>query len=154
MLIEKSQFKKLENKSLLNEKGLSTLGGLVIILCFLLFLPVLTSIANVYSTYRSLNNIASSTVALAKKQGGFNQEVLNLYEELLDDFNIDRGRLQAIYIPQKMMKVNKREGLGIEMNYNMEFRFMQMDKSYLEFDFVLSVRQNSYSQRYFRPHEL
>ncbi|WP_091540696.1 DUF4320 family protein [Alkaliphilus peptidifermentans] len=149
--------KRLKNaikNRLSNERGLSTLGGLVIIICFLLFLPVITYITNLYSTYRNLNNIASSTVGLAKKQGGFNHEVIQLYEELLDDYNIDRSRLQTVYVPQANMKINKREPLGIEMRYAMNFRIMQMDRTYLEFDFVLPVRQNTYSQRFFRPHEL
>lgn len=145
-----SRFKCLIN----NERGLSTLGGLVLLIGFLMFLPVFSSVTALYTSYRDLNNIASSTVSMAKKTGGFNTEVMNLYNDLLNEYNIDRSRLDTSFFPGAMIKVNKREPLGIEMRYTMRFKIMQLDRTNLVISFELPIRQNTFSQRYFRPHEL
>ncbi|WP_026478382.1 DUF4320 family protein [Alkaliphilus transvaalensis] len=137
-----------------NEKGISTLGGLLIIIAFLMFLPVLTSIMNIYTTYRDLNQIASVTTGIAKKNGGFNYEVMNVYYDLLAEYNIDTSKLDTVFYPGVNIKVNKREALGMELKHDMKFSIVQLDKSALSYEFVLLVRQSTYSQRFFRPSEL
>ena len=137
-----------------NKNGYSTLGGLILIFCFLLFIPVFTSITNLYSTWRNLNEIATVTIGMAKKNGGFNNEVMGLYSGLLTEYNIDESKLDIIFYPGEGVKTNKREALGIELRYRITFSIMQMDNSILKFDFVLPVKQNTFSQRYFRPSEL
>lgn len=141
-------------KSIKSERGSSTVGGLALIICFLLFIPVFTSIANIYTTWRNLNEVAAATTGMAKKNGGFNEEVINLYNGLLQEYRIDQSKLDTVFYPGIMIKVNKREPLGIELKHEMRFRVMQIDKSILEFQFVLPVRHNTYSQRYFKPSEL
>ncbi len=141
-------------KSFNNQRGYSTLGGLILILCFLMFIPVFTSITSLYTTWRSMNEVAAATIGMAKKNGGFNDEALMLYHTLLEEYNIDEGKLETTFYPGTQIKVNKREPMGIELRHQMSFRIMQMDKGVLEIAFILPVKQSTYSQRYFRPSEL
>jgi|GEM_PF-4006231 len=142
------------NSHMKNNRGHSTLGGLILILAFLMFIPVFTSITGLYTTWRNLNEVATATIGMAKKSGGFNDEVLNLYNSLLSEHNIDRSKLNTIFYPGEGMKINKREPMAIELRHQMCFKIIQMDKSVLEINFLLPVKQSSYSQRYFRPSEL
>lgn len=137
-----------------NESGASSVGGLALIICFLLFIPVFTSIADIYTTWRNLNEVAAATTGMAKKNGGFNDEVMTVYNQLLQDYKIDQSKLESIFYPGIMIKVNKREPLGIELRKEMSFRILQIDKSTLEFQFVIPIKHNTYSQRYFKPSQL
>ena len=142
------------NKHFKNERGHSTLGGLILILCFLMFIPVFTSITSLYTTWRNLNEVAAATIGMAKKSGGFNNEVLTLYDDLLSEYNLDTTKLDTSFYPREGMKINKREPMTIELRHQMSFRIMQIDRSVLEIKFILPVKQSTYSQRYFRPSEL
>ncbi len=149
-----SHFKKNIARVVKNQGGYSTIGGLILILCFLMFIPVFTSITTMYTTWRNLNEVATATIGMAKKNGGFNNEAILLYHTLLEEYSIDESKLETTFYPGSQIKVNKREPMGIELRQQMSFRIMQMDKSVLEIKFVLPVKQSTYSQRYFRPSEL
>lgn len=137
-----------------NQRGISNLSGLVIMFCFLMFLPILYSLVGTYTTWKNLNTITSTTVNMAKKSGGFNDMVLNRYEELLDEYEIDRSKLTEEFLPGKNIKVNKKNRLGLEITYKKKLTFMQIDKTKFSINISIPVESFSYSQVYFKPNEL
>lgn len=141
-------------KYIKNQRGMSNLSGLVIIFCFLMFLPILSSLVGTYTTWKNLNTITTTTVNMAKKTGGFNDVVLNRYNELLDEYKIDRNKLTASFMPGKGAKVNKRQKLGMKITYKKKLIFMQLDKTIFSIDITIPAKSFSHSQVYFKPNEL
>jgi hypothetical protein len=141
-------------KHLKNQRGMSNLSGLIIIFAFLMFLPILSSLLGTYTTLKDLNTIATTTVNMAKKSGGFNNTVLNRYDELLDEYKIDKSKLTTVFMPSQGTKVNKRQKLGMEIAYKKKLTFMQLDKSKFSIDITIPAKSYAYSQVYFKPNEL
>jgi hypothetical protein len=141
-------------KHLKDQRGMSNLSGLVVIFALLMFLPILGSLVGTYTTWKNLNTITTTTVNMAKKVGGFNNAVLVRYEELLDEYKIDRGRLTTVFLPGTDVKVNKRNKLGIELSYRKKLTFMKIDKSTFSIDITIPVKSHVFSQVYFKPNEL
>lgn len=141
-------------KHLRDQRGMSNLSGLVLIFAFLMFLPILSSLVGTYTAWKNLNTITTTTVNMAKKVGGFNDTVLNRYEELLDEYKIDETRLTTIFMPGQNMKVNKRHKLGMEITYKKKLTFMQLDKSTFSIDITIPVKSYVFSQVYFKPNDL
>lgn len=141
-------------KYLKDQRGMSNLSGLVMIFTFLMFLPILISLVGTYTTWKNLNTITTTTVNMAKKVGGFNDTVLNRYEELLDEYKIDKTRLTTSFVPGQNIKVNKRNKLGMEMSYKKKLTFMQLDKSTFSIDITVPAKSYVFSQVYFKPNDL
>lgn len=141
-------------KHFTDQRGMSNLSGLVIIFAFLMFLPVLSSLMGTYTTWKNLNAITTTTVNMAKKVGGFNEAVLNRYDELLDEYKVDRERLTTLFSPGEGMKVNKRQKLGISITYKKKLTFMQLDNTTFSIDIIIPAKSYAYSQVYFKPDEI
>lgn len=141
-------------KHIKNQRGISNLSGLVIIFCFLMFLPILSSLVGTYTTWKNLNTITTTTVNMAKKTGGFNDIVLNRYNELLNEYKIDRDKLTVSFMPSKGSKVNKRQKLGMKITYKKKLTFMQLDKTIFSIEITIPAKSFSHSHVYFKPNEL
>lgn len=137
-----------------DQRGISNLSGLVIIFCFLMFLPILSSLVGTYTTWKNLNTITTTTVNMAKKTGGFNDIVLDRYDELLNEYKIDKSKLITSFMPSQGSKVNKRQKLGMKIIYKKKLKFMQIDKTTFSIDITIPAKSFSYSQVYFKPDEL
>lgn len=130
------------------ENGSSEITSLVIIFLMLTFLPMFSSLLGVYTTTANLNQVAKTTVNMAKMVGGFNSDVLNTMDHMLEDLNLDRNNLDVVLTPGANRLANKRDLLSINMTYNKDLEILGFHNRKFLISIEIPVDAKAYSHYY------
>lgn len=132
------------------DAGSSNIVSMVIIICFLMFVPILISFTGIYSTMQDINQIASSTVNMAKMTGGFRGDVLQRLDEMIQRKNIHKDKLEIIFVPGKYHRASKRDLLEICITYRDRISIVCMGDKSLFIPIEIPVRAKAFCHYYYK----
>lgn len=120
---------------------------LSLILIFSLF-TVAINIPKIYREYTDLRKIGNAALAHGKKNGGFNDNTVNLLNGMLINNKLDGCVKDIRFMPDVNAKVQKRERFGFQLTYNAEymvpFAGIRTRETRMEFF--------GYSHKYYKPY--
>lgn len=128
--------------------GHSTLTGMVVIFAMLSLIPIFTSFLHIYDTVLRLNQIASGTINMAKMVGGFNDEVVDNFENLLSELEIDNEKIDVVFTPGINIISNKRDVLRVDIKYRDRLNIMGFDRSRIGIAVEIPISVKAYSHYY------
>lgn len=131
-----------------SNEGSSELTGIVIIFLILSLMPLFSSLLGTYNKVVRLNQIADTTVNMAKMVGGFDNRVINSFDNMMDDLGIDNSEIECVFIPGKNTPVNKRDTLEVDLVYKGTLDIIKFDENIIRIKLDIPVSSKACSHYY------
>lgn len=99
--------------------------------------------------YGELKDVSNVVLRSAKAEGGFMSRTQALIDEQVSVSNLDPSRLEVLVYPGYDEKVQKRDDLGIELNYRFPYNMVVFSYSEKR-DISMEVKSSGVSLKFFK----